>query len=216
MFFELVFKARSVIECFRHEDDATGIFHRPGVALSFQCRRRTFERWMRFHLLQLLYHSLLLCALSVGGLCACTALHDPVCGTDKKDYSNRGCADCAGVKVACKGKCPCKSPINGCVCTTEYAPVCGVNGKTYSNKCNADCANVAVKCPKECPCKAEECSCDPKPVCGSNGATYLNRCQAKKAGVAVACDYACPCALPFPYLTTNVLLLYCRPCFCSL
>ena len=135
-----------------------------------------------------------LCALSESQPCACAAVYKPVCGTDDKEYSNEGCAKCAGAKIACESKCPCPSPIGDCACTLEYAPVCGVDGKTYSNKCNAACDKVEIECPGECPCK-RQCSCDPKPVCGSDDVTYLNECFAKKAGVTVPCRHSCPCGL---------------------
>ena len=126
--------------------------------------------------------------------CACAAFHDPVCGTDGKDYSNKGCAACAGVKPECKGTCPCPPPPDGCVCTLQFEPVCGVDGVTYSNDCFAGCEGVKIECRGKCPCEQQpSCSCDPKPVCGTNGITYLNACRAKKADVPVACDSACPC-----------------------
>lgn len=38
--------------------------------------------------------------------CMCTMQYDPVCGCDKKNYSNACVAGCAGVKSFVKGECP--------------------------------------------------------------------------------------------------------------
>lgn len=52
---------------------------------------------------------------------ACPANFAPVCGVDNTTYSNACMAAAQGVKVACKGECPCATP-----CPTNYLPVCGV------------------------------------------------------------------------------------------
>ncbi len=38
--------------------------------------------------------------------CMCTMQYDPVCGCDKKTYSNACVAGCEGVKSFTKGACP--------------------------------------------------------------------------------------------------------------
>lgn len=44
-------------------------------------------------------------ALEEENACICTMQYDPVCGEDKKQYSNACMADCAGVKNYTLGEC---------------------------------------------------------------------------------------------------------------
>ncbi|XP_078323123.1 leech-derived tryptase inhibitor C-like isoform X2 [Crassostrea virginica] len=41
--------------------------------------------------------------------CACIQISDPVCGDNGQTYINSGCLACDyGVRVACRGVCPCR------------------------------------------------------------------------------------------------------------
>jgi len=76
--------------------------------------------------------------------CNCPAVIAPVCGEDGNDYNNECEANCAGTKVAHKGRCH-------CICPTVIDPVCGADGNTYDNACQAGCAGVPVD--HDGPCK---------------------------------------------------------------
>lgn len=117
--------------------------------------------------------------------CGCIQVYEPVCGADGETHTNSGCAECAGVEVACSGECPCGNI--ACTCIDIYDPVCGEDGVTYGNDCLANCEGVPIQCEGKCPCKKDTCIC-PKifaPVCGVDGNTYGNECLAKCAGVPV-------------------------------
>ena len=111
--------------------------------------------------------------------CICTYIYEPWCGVDGESYGNKCALDCAGVKGACQGECPCvvgglteeELVVNGnvtdidetngddyeveCMCTLEWNPWCGMDGSTHRNRCALDCAGVEPQCQGDCPCKLE-------------------------------------------------------------
>merc|ERR1711970_957373 len=56
--------------------------------------------------------------------CFCPRIIAPVCGVDGVSYGCHNCADGAGVKVACKGNCPCKG-------AESYDPRCDGTGRAF-------------------------------------------------------------------------------------
>ena len=62
--------------------------------------------------------SLLFAAVSLqlgclaSGICICSTVYSPVCGTDNVTYPNSCRADCNLIPVACNQTCPCPSKFN--------------------------------------------------------------------------------------------------------
>lgn len=106
----------------------------------------------------------------------CILVYKPVCGTDKKTYSNSCFAGVAGVGILYEGPClDCKKK-----CPSEYLPVCGADGYTRKNVCELICKyKHKYKSEGACP-RNEDCMCPMhvKPVCGVDGKPYSNSCVA--------------------------------------
>ena len=81
--------------------------------------------------------------------CPCQAIWNPVCGTNDRTYWNEECAKCAGVDIACHGRCSCD---HSCDCPDVDRPVCGVDHVTYRNNCWANCKRMPPRCYGRCPC----------------------------------------------------------------
>ena len=75
--------------------------------------------------------------------CPATREYFPVCGVDKKTYSNKSELSCAKIALDYEGKCNNNQSGNGtgleppCPsrCNLTYNPVCGRDNVTYRNKC---------------------------------------------------------------------------------
>merc|ERR1719203_1582428 len=146
----------------------------------------------------------------------------PVCGSDRKIYSNACEAEAAGLRVLYDIKPPNDSLVAGSdcdveqpseeeeiLCMTDWTPVCGADGKVYSNACEAGVAGFDVlyeiespdegltsgaDCDKEAPSEsiAIACTDDWRPVCGSDRKIYSNACEAEAAGLRVLYDIKPP------------------------
>jgi len=76
---------------------------------------------------------------------ACTALIDPVCGTNDITYVNSCFADNVGVDYSFG---ECEGDGGSADCITVFDPVCGVDGNTYGNSC--ELGNVTLDHLGEC------------------------------------------------------------------
>ncbi|KAI8847388.1 hypothetical protein BC829DRAFT_396475 [Chytridium lagenaria] len=154
----------------------------------------------------------------------CPTNYDPVCGSDRRTYSNScalSLASCRDIRItlASKGACPRPPPPPpppSCdrLCTAIVDPVCGSDGVTYSNPCRlsiAVCKNPKISISAKGACKPSTppppppLTCDKMcpsiydPVCGTDGKTYPSVCALSVATcrdplIAVAAKGEC--ALP--------------------
>ncbi|CAL4110992.1 unnamed protein product [Meganyctiphanes norvegica] len=131
------------------------------------------------------------------GQCPVPLIHEPLCGTDGRQYANKIDLKCynqchgTGVREAHSGNCAtCES--GECFTTFEYKPVCGTDGVTYSNMgvvhCQQRCyPDLSVAHLDRCgQCNLNKTCRILKiylPLCGDDGKTYQNpshlACQRK-------------------------------------
>jgi hypothetical protein len=107
---------------------------------------------------------------------ACTALYQPVCGCDGRNYGNACAAANHGIRVASSGECA-PAP-RACRTNAECGPASMCSAATCGGP--GTCRQITVRC-----------SSESIPVCGCDGTTYNNECMAFTAGQNVAYQGAC-------------------------
>ena len=80
--------------------------------------------------------------------CSCPRVYNPICGSDKKTYTNECLMRCAGITKSKAG--PCEAAGNPCPVDMKYKPVCGADGRVYANDKMAACAGVKIASQGEC------------------------------------------------------------------
>ena len=110
---------------------------------------------------------------------ACVALFDPVCGCDRRTYSNACMAASVGVSVDHVGECE-GAPAEDCEDNADCPR------GTYCQKRDGACDAVG-----ECADRPQACTREFRPVCGCDGVTYSNACVAASQGATI--DYVGEC-----------------------
>jgi hypothetical protein len=127
---------------------------------------------------------------------ACPDVWQPVCGCDRRTYSNACDAAAAGVNVIFEGECPDRCDVTSPCPEGEFCELPpGVCASALD-------AGHCVKPPELClndfcsSCNEPICPACPQiylPVCGCDGVTYTSECERQKARVSKAHDGPCSC-----------------------